>query len=263
MSYASILQNLPEDLRLTMLELIEAIEQNLRDQLAVRREDFDALRATVRDLAEAQQRTESRLDRLEAVVAELAEAQKRTEQRVEELAEAQKRTEQRIGELAEAIRKLTETQTAMQIRLDRLVGDNLERKYRERAYAYFGRLLRRINVVSIQDIEDELEGRLSDDEIRDLALLDVLLRGNVHQHPDTPEVWLALEVSAVVDRLDVERAQRRAQLLQKAGYVAIPAAAGEEVTAGGEQMARANRVLLIRNGRQQFWEEALNRVLSK
>lgn len=249
MSYASILQNLPEDLRLTMLELIEAIEQNLRDQLAVRREDFDALRETVRDLAEAQQRTESRLDRLEAIVAELAEAQKRTEQHV--------------GELAEAIRKLTETQTAMQIRLDKLVGDNLERKYRERAYAYFGRLLRRINVVSIQDIEDELEGRLSDDEIRDLALLDVLLRGNMRQHPDTPEVWLALEVSAVVDRLDVERAQRRAELLQKAGYIAIPVAAGEEATAGGEQMARANRVLLIRNGRQQFWKEALNTVLSK
>ncbi|HBY94166.1 MAG TPA: hypothetical protein DEP84_09425 [Chloroflexi bacterium] len=263
MSYASILQNLPEELRLTMLELVEAVEQNLRDQLAVRREDFDALRATVRDLAEAQKRTEQQVEAL-------AEAQKRTESRLDrleavvtELAEAQKRTEQRVGELAEAIRKLTETQIAMQIRLDRLVGDNLERKYRERAFAYFGRLLRRIKVVSVQDIEDELEGRLSDDEIRDLALLDVLLRGNVRQHPDIPEVWLALEVSAVVDRLDVERALRRAELLQKAGYVAIPVAAGEEATAGGEQMARANRVLLVRNGRQQFWEEALNRVLSK
>ncbi|MGB9870162.1 MAG: hypothetical protein ACPLYD_00660, partial [Anaerolineae bacterium] len=37
---------------------------------------------------------------LKEIVRELAEAQKRTEQRVEELAEAQKRTEQRVEELA-------------------------------------------------------------------------------------------------------------------------------------------------------------------
>jgi hypothetical protein len=90
-----------------------------------------------------------------------------------------------------------------------------------------------------------------------------LLRGNVRQHPDNPEVWLALEVSAIVDRLDVERAQRRAALLQKAGYMAVPAAAGEEATAGGAEMARVNHVLLVQNGRQPYWEEALSRVVSK
>ena len=73
------------------------------------REDFDELRAAVKELAEAQARTEARVEELaeaqartEARVGELAEAQARTEARVGELAEAQARTEARVGELAEA-----------------------------------------------------------------------------------------------------------------------------------------------------------------
>lgn len=45
-------------LQMTMLELAEAMEQQLREQLAVRREDFIALSATVQELADAQARTE-------------------------------------------------------------------------------------------------------------------------------------------------------------------------------------------------------------
>jgi chromosome segregation ATPase len=99
MGYAQIIQRLPEDTRLIMLELVESVEENLRQQLAVRREDFDHLQASI---DQAHQQSEQRLSRLETAVAELAEAQKRTELRVEELAEAQKRTELRVEELAEA-----------------------------------------------------------------------------------------------------------------------------------------------------------------
>ena len=74
------------------------------------------LAVTVKELAEAQKRTEARVEELaeaqkrtEARVEELAEAQKRTEARVEELAEAQKRTEVRVKELAEAQKKTEET----------------------------------------------------------------------------------------------------------------------------------------------------------
>ena len=52
MSYASIIQRLPQELRPTMFELIETVEQNMRAQYAVRREDFDSLRASVQDLVE-------------------------------------------------------------------------------------------------------------------------------------------------------------------------------------------------------------------
>ncbi len=99
MGYAQIIQRLPEDTRLIMLELVESVEENLRQQLAVRREDFDHLQASI---DQAHQQSEQRLSRLETAVTELAEAQKRTELRVEELAEAQKRTELKVEELAEA-----------------------------------------------------------------------------------------------------------------------------------------------------------------
>jgi ABC-type transporter Mla subunit MlaD len=145
MSYVSILQRLPPELQLPMVEVVEALRKDLRQELAVRREDFVELRAAVRELAEAQRqfearaearftrletalaklaeaqrRTEQRLDRLEQVVQELAEAQKRTEQRVQELAEAQKRTEQRLDRLEQVVQELAEAQRRTEQRLDRL-----------------------------------------------------------------------------------------------------------------------------------------------
>jgi predicted nuclease with TOPRIM domain len=62
---------------------------------------------------------------LPAVVRELAEAQKRTEQRVEELAQAQRRTEQAVERLAQQVGKLSD-----------VVGFTLEELARELAPAY-------------------------------------------------------------------------------------------------------------------------------
>lgn len=67
-------------------------------------EDFLALPSIVRELAEAQKRTEQRLERLEAVVQELAECQKR------------------MGD-----------------DVSKLKGYFLEDRYASKAYAYFGR----------------------------------------------------------------------------------------------------------------------------
>jgi hypothetical protein len=93
-------------------EIIKIIDERIREA-HVTREDFSELKNIVRELAEAQKRTEQRVEelaeaqrnseqrltRLEVVVGELAEAQKRTEQRVEELAQAQKRTEEELRRL--------------------------------------------------------------------------------------------------------------------------------------------------------------------
>ncbi|RCK76950.1 MAG: hypothetical protein ANABAC_3375 [Anaerolineae bacterium] len=83
----------------------------------------------VEELAEAQKRTEERVGRLEIALAELAEAQKRTEERVgrleialAELAEAQKRTEQRVDRLAEEQQKLWVAVGGLQ----RIIGASVE-----------------------------------------------------------------------------------------------------------------------------------------
>src|SRR5919106_279808 len=91
MAYAEIFAELPEELRLPMARLVDT----LRDELAIGRTDFEELKTIVRELAQAQARTEVRLE-------ELAQAQARTEVRLEELAQAQARTEVRLEELAQA-----------------------------------------------------------------------------------------------------------------------------------------------------------------
>jgi DNA repair ATPase RecN len=100
-------------------KIIEIVDERIKEA-HVTREDFSELKAIVKDLAEAQKRTELK-------VGDLAEAQKRTEIRLEELAEAQKRTELRLEELAEAQKKtelrleeLAEAQKRTEIRLEEL-----------------------------------------------------------------------------------------------------------------------------------------------
>jgi DNA repair exonuclease SbcCD ATPase subunit len=104
----------------------------------VKSDDFQELKAIVKDLAEAQKQTELKVGELaeaqkrtEQKVGELVEAQKRTEQRVEELAEAQKRTEVRLEELAEAqkrteqkVGELAEAQKRTEAELHQLVYEH-------------------------------------------------------------------------------------------------------------------------------------------
>jgi predicted nuclease with TOPRIM domain len=64
--------------------------------------------------------TKKEFNELTDVVKDLADAQKRTEIKVEELAEAQKRTEKKIEELANAQKKLTEAQARSEKELKNL-----------------------------------------------------------------------------------------------------------------------------------------------
>jgi len=178
MSYAQIFQRLPEEVRFPMLEFADALEKKLRDQLAVRRQDFDELRAVVHELAQAQKRTEERLDRLEAVVEELAQAQKRTEERldrleavVEELAQAQKRTEERVTELAQAQTEARKDVHAHLSAIGARWGIQTEESFRKAIQAILSDFTDlRVERFTAYDTEGEVFGRPDQVEI------DVLIR---------------------------------------------------------------------------------------
>jgi hypothetical protein len=298
MSYAAAIRMMPPELQPAMVEFVEALDEDFRERYAVRRQDFEALQAVVQDLVEAQGRTEQRVaelaeaqQRTEQRVAELAEAQQRTEQRVAELAEAQRRTEQRVAELAEAqqrseerlgrletalaelaaaqqrtdesLERLIKRVDKMDVSLNDLRGWRLEHKYKERAFGYFGRILRRAKAVDVEELLCNLEAHLSADELEDVSLLDVLVRGQYQDAIRSMDIWLALEISAVIDARDVERAGRHAQLLRKAGYAAVPAVAGEQITEGALVTCELDKVLLVRNGHRMYWPEALDHVLER
>lgn len=66
----------------------------------MRARDFNELKEIVRELGEAQKRTEIRIDRLTEKVEEPAEVQKKTDAKFAELVEAQRKTEESIRTLA-------------------------------------------------------------------------------------------------------------------------------------------------------------------
>jgi hypothetical protein len=144
-----------------------------------------------------------------------------------------------------------------------MVGELLEMRYARRAVAYFGRWLRGIRVLLPERldpaIENALRERLTPDEVQDALLLDVLVLGRlpVPPTPEQAEVLLAVEVSATIDRRDVERAQRRAALLRRAGLRAVPVVAGEGLTAGASEALQDAPVVMMLDGRAEGWEPAL------
>ncbi len=220
----------------------------------------------VRSLAEAQKQTEAQVRALAVQVERLTEAQRQTEEQVKALAsevqrliEAQRRTEQRVEELAEAQRQLAEVQMHMErrlqkveVRLDRLWGHDVERRYRERAAAYFGRLLTDVEALDTQALAKLLDearkaGRISLAERQEILWADVVVRG---EDEEGMEVAFLLEVSSVVAAADVERAKKRAELLRKALRIPVlPAVAGEEIPEDVSALCQAQGVWQLCDGR--------------
>lgn len=187
-------------------------------------DDLLRLPEAVRELVEAQQRTEERVGRLEEALARLAEAQQRTEERVAQQGD----------------------------RLDSMRGDILELRYERHAPAYFAPLARRIQVVSHRELQDLLERGLTahvltEEEYRDVLLADLIIRGR--RWAQDEEIYLVVEVSAGIGVPDVERAARRAELLGKLGVATTPVVAGTSITRDAEEMARDREVTSALDGR--------------
>ncbi len=246
--------------------VIAVVDERVKE-IRVTRRNFDRLvrahartEAIVDRLVEAQARVEGEFRRyreesaarwasIEAALNRLAEAQAQAEAQIRALAEAQARTEAQV-------QRLTDREGDLRGRL-------LEFTYYQKAGAHFGHLLRRPRAVLPVELEDQIEGRLSQEEFLELLAADLLVSGYPRYRPDAPQIWLVVEVSATVDRYDVERTRRRADLLRRAGLRAVPAVAGEDATMGAREEAEAHRVLMLQDRRAFFWEEALAEALKE
>lgn len=218
----------------TLLDVLDNVAMQVA-AAGVPREDFTELKQIVVGLAEDHRKVEDELARLATLV----------------------------SLLVEQVRSLTTLQQQMNDKLGNLEGQVLELTYHKKAAAYFGRLLRRPKVVEVNSLWESLETCLAKDELNDVLLLDLIVKGVPRDQPERGECWLAVEISAVIDPHDVERAQRRAALLQKAGYQAIPVAAGQKITLEAETEAQAQSVAILQDGRSFLWDEALTRWLNR
>lgn len=211
----------------------------------------DELLALPEQVARLRAETEQRFQELTEQVATLAEAQKRIEGQVTVLIEAQNRTDEQIAALTRAVYALTGDVRVLKTDTGDLKGDLLELRYRERAPAYLGRLVRRIHVLSAEELSELLEdaverGQLTEAEKDEVILTDVVVRGRSRENG--AEVYLVVEVSWGVGPHDVERAVQRAALLSKLGTPALPVVAGKAVTDQAAHLARAKQVWQVTDG---------------
>lgn len=230
-------------------DLLQLLEQHPTWRVELRRwvltEELLALPQTVHALAEAQHRTEVQLEQLAGRVDTLARHMAQLTGQVERLA-------QRMDQLTGQVERLVEVQLRMGNDLERLKGSDLERRYRERAHAYFSRLVRRAHVLSGDELAALLDtavtqGQLAEDEADDLLQADVVVRGR--RREDSTEVYLVVEVSWGVGLSDVQRAAERAALLARTGTPALPVVAGFWVTPEAQEPARALQVWQVTDGR--------------
>ena len=182
----------------------------------------------------------------------------------EQVAALRAETERRFQEMAATVDKLArevarligmgdlvKTQKRLIIDVADLKGERLERRYRERAPAYFGGLIRRARALTTEDLDELLEpavdrGHLSEDEAKEVLYSDVVVRGR--RREDDSEVYLVVEVSSGVGPGDVERAARRAEILSRSGVAALAVVAGERITADASRRAREMHVRQVTDG---------------
>ena len=212
------------------------------------------------------------LDEIKAILAETAQTQAITALRMDQLTERVDRLGERMDQLTERVDRLGERMDqlvtvieAMDRRIARIEGrlsvaDGFlqEHKYRTHPGAYFGKIIRKARVVPVEDLYDLLEAALTDDEYDEVLPVDMIIKGRLRELPGQV-VYLAVEVSVVVDRDDVRRAERRAELLRKAGLAALPVVAGEDLTDGGASAAEVRQIPVLQNGRVLLWDDALTR----
>ncbi|MBI4702327.1 MAG: hypothetical protein HY744_14485 [Deltaproteobacteria bacterium] len=183
------------------------------------------------------------LEELTKRVDKLAEAQARTEKRIEELAQAQTRTERRLARLVDRVADID--------------GRVLEADYARKAPAIFGPFLAHTRVLDPGALADALARHLDKDELADALQVDLVVSGTPRGATESQELWVAVEISSVLDATDLERAVRRAALLRKAGQPVVAALAGRRLDADIEARAQAARVVTALDGRVQGWPEAL------
>jgi chemotaxis protein histidine kinase CheA len=253
-------------------ELAEAQRRHY-EEFAVHRQEFLEHRAETErrfaELAEAQRRTEESLAahraETERRFAELAEAQRRTEEslaahraeterRFAELAEAQRRTEEslaahraeterRFAELAEALRRLVDRVDRIEQDVGTLKDHDLRRRYAELAPSYFGGPnFRKVHVLTPSELVNRLlaaldEGKIEREDFEEARRIDLVVRGEWEGRT----LHLALETSWTIDRRDVERAVRRARILQAILRETWPAVAGSRLTEGARELLQQIR----------------------
>ncbi len=253
---------------------IDRLADRVEAQIEALTKRMERVEAQIEALTARMERVEAqiealtqRMERVEAQIEALTQRMERVEAQIEALTKRMERVEDRLGSVEERVGSLEERVGSVEDelvrvrnRLDDLTGKALEQYYRERAPAIFGRRLRRVRAMAIGQLAELITERLPGPEGDDLFEADLVVSGRLST-AEQPEVWVVIEVSATVDRFDVERAVRRATALRQLHPLVLPGVAGVRLTEGGRELASEAGVIVITDGKVTSWEAALARWL--
>ena len=243
-----------------LIEAMERDRQAAREREARIDEQIERLGQRIDDVARSIDQLASRV---ETQIEALTQRMERVEAQIEALTQRMERVEDRLGSVEERVSSLEERVGSVEDelvrvrnRLDELTGKALEQYYRERAPAIFGRRLRRVRAMTVGQLAELITERLPGPEGDDLFEADLVVSGRLST-AEQPEVWVVIEVSATVDRTDVERAVRRAAALRQLHPLVLPGVAGVRLTEGGRELASEAGVIVITDGKVAGFEAAL------
>jgi hypothetical protein len=127
---------------------------------------------------------------------------------------------------------------------------NLERRVREKAPAFFGKLIRKCKVIGIEDLQNSLDeaeekGTINEEERENAILTDLIVSGNLKENRGE-KVLLVIEVSYKIDEDDVFRAKERAKIIEKVYKIkTIGVVLGKDISEKAKNLAEELAVLLI------------------
>ncbi len=231
-----------------MDQLTERMDQltERMDQLTKR---MDQLAARMDQLAERMDQLAERMDQLAERMDQLAERMDQLAERMDQLAERMDQLTERMDQLTAQMEELAARMKSQEVRTDWLMGAEAERRFRERAAAYFGHLLRRLRVVDSSALADQIDdaidaGTFAEADREPLMRLDVVARGRDRATGQTR--YLAVEASAGLGEGDVLRAADRAALLSRlTGVPAVPVVAGYSIAPGFRSIADQRNVQVV------------------
>ena len=245
----SRLEELVAELASKLAELTETFARFVEQTnlaLAQLNADVTELKISVARLTEGQDRLTEGHNRLTAGQDRLTEGQDR-------LTAGQDRLTEGHNRLTEGQDRLTAGQNRMSGQLNNLIGSDYERRA---ARVVLRRLKRHFNIdpseilrsstaLGNPDVTNLLSrvvdaGIVSEDEAEDLELADIIVRG---QDPGGVTVHVVAEVSITIHEEDIERASRRAAVLESAtGGTTHAVVVGESASPASLEIAAQEKV---------------------
>lgn len=178
--------------------------------------EFRPLKKDVEDLKEKVDKIEQKVDKLEEDVEGLKQDVGVLKQDVEVLKQDVAVLKQDVAVLKYDVDILKKDMAYLKGEFGRFKGSDFERKICERYYAYFGRALKKLKRIQMEELLPLLDtaeeaGLITEDEADEIRRLDLILQGVIKA--TGKKVILAVEVSYSLYREDLERALRRADIL--------------------------------------------------